>query len=220
MKNLFLIPAREGSKRLPGKNIKSLNCKPLIGYTIEAALKASSSNDIVCVSTESDEISRVSEKWGPVIHFKRPKSLASDHSSTQDVIDHAVAHFRKRSVIFDQIVLLQPTSPLRTHEDIENCLDLFSKNNYDLVLSVVKLKCDFINLMFTGKDSGNLIFSKSKLEISDLDEDFYQANGAIYVFRTKIDFGSTRICKYEMPSSRSIDIDTESDWDLVDKLIR
>ena len=219
MKTLFLIPAREGSKRLPGKNVELLNGKPLIGYTIEAAIKASSNNDIVCVSTDSDDIAEVAQRFGNVIHFKRPKHLATDISSSQDVVDHAITCFREKGINFDQIILLQPTSPLRTSEDISNCLNLFSQNNCELLLSVFKLKQGFNNLIFREKKIKNILEDCCFSRVEIPDDEYYQLNGAIYVFKSKIDLNSSRICKYEMPALRSVDIDLKSDWIMAENLI-
>jgi len=117
-KILALIPARGGSKGLPGKNIKPLLGKPLIAWTIEQA-KASKYVDRVVVSTDDDEIAEVAIRYGAEVPFLRPKELARDDSPTIDAILHALDFFSDKGERFDLLALLEPTSPLRDSEDID-----------------------------------------------------------------------------------------------------
>lgn len=120
---LAIIPARGGSKGLPNKNIKLLNGKPLIAWTI---LKAINSKyiDEVFVTTDSKEIAAVSEEFGVKVPFLRPDELASDTASSMDVVEHVISHYKSQSVFFDYIVLLEPTSPLRKDDDLDNAIKL------------------------------------------------------------------------------------------------
>jgi CMP-N-acetylneuraminic acid synthetase len=140
---LALIPARGGSKGLPGKNIKPLLGKPLIAYTIEQAL-ASKYPDKVIVSTDSEEIAEISKKYGAEVPFMRPKELAEDDSPTSEVIIHLFNWFEKQGIYYDIIVLLEPTSPLRKEEDIDNAIKLFIDNmdRADSLVGVGKIHSD------------------------------------------------------------------------------
>ena len=126
-KIIAIIPARGGSKRLPVKNIKKLLGKPLIAWTIEQA-KKSKYIDKLIVSTDDKEIAKISKKYGAEVPFLRPKELARDDSLTIDAIMHAINWFEERGICFNIVVLLEPTSPLRKENDIDNAIGLFIKN--------------------------------------------------------------------------------------------
>jgi len=126
-KILAIIPARGGSKGLPRKNIKNLAGKPLIAWTIELALK-SRYLDRVVVSTEDKEIAKIARRYGAEVPFLRPKKYARDDSPTSEVINHAINWFKKRGENFDIVICLEPTSPLRREEDIDNAIEFFIKN--------------------------------------------------------------------------------------------
>lgn len=134
---LAIIPARGGSKGLPRKNIRLLAGKPLIVWTIEQA-KKSKYSDKVIVSTEDKEIAKISKKYGAEVPFLRPKELATDSSPTIDTIIHAISWFEKREEYFDIVVLLEPTSPLRKKDDLDNAIELFieSIDKADSLVSV------------------------------------------------------------------------------------
>jgi len=136
-KIIAIIPARGGSKGLPGKNIKPLLGKPLIAWTIEHA-KKSKYIDKLIVSTDDKKIAVISKKYGADIPFLRPKELAQDNSSTFDAIVHAIGWFEEKGECFDIIVLLEPTSPLRKKNDIDDAIELFIKN-YERADSLVSL---------------------------------------------------------------------------------
>lgn len=135
---IAVIPARSGSKGLPGKNIRDLCGKPLIAWSIEKA-KQSDAVDTVLVSTDSQEIAGIATKYGAAVPFIRPSELAYDESPTIDVLEHALDWYRdNRNIEFDIIVLLEPTSPLREDKDIENMLSILLENEseYDAIVSV------------------------------------------------------------------------------------
>lgn len=126
-KIIAIIPARGGSKGIPQKNIKLLGGKPLIFYTIEAALK-SKYLDRVIISTDSKEIARIAKSYGANVPFLRPKEYARDNSPDSEVIEHVVDWFKKRGKNFDIVVWLEPTSPLRKPDDIDKAIEIFIKN--------------------------------------------------------------------------------------------
>jgi len=127
MNPLVVIPARGGSKGVPGKNIKLLNGKPLINYTIEAAQKVFD-DAIICVTTDSQEIKQVVENTtGLKVPFLRPDNLATDNAGTYEVLLHAVDFYERQGYVADTLILLQPTSPFRTDKHIEEAIALFSE---------------------------------------------------------------------------------------------
>jgi CMP-N-acetylneuraminic acid synthetase len=139
-KVLALIPARGGSKGLPGKNIKPLLGKPLIAWTIEQAM-ASKYVDKVIVSTDDEEIAEVAKNYGAEVPFLRPKELAKDDSPTIDAILHALNFFSKKGEDFNLLALLEPTSPLRDTEDIDRCIRVLLDNEQaESIVSVCQLE--------------------------------------------------------------------------------
>ncbi len=135
---LAIIPARGGSKGLPGKNIRILCGKPLIAWSIEKARK-SCHLDVVLVTTDSPEIADVARQYGAAVPFLRPAELATDHASTYEVIRHALAHYRTtEGREFDYIVMLEPTSPLREDQDIDRMLEVLDTraDDFDAIVSV------------------------------------------------------------------------------------
>ncbi|GAG81989.1 unnamed protein product [marine sediment metagenome] len=132
---IALIPARGGSKGLPRKNIKELDGKPLIAHTIEVA-KQSRIFDRIIVSTDDKEIAEVAKEYGAEVPFIRPAELATDTADAMDVLIHALKWFKNKGQNFDYVMKLQPTSPLRTEQDIKNSMDLIIQKDGDSILSV------------------------------------------------------------------------------------
>ena len=134
---LGIIPARGGSKTIPRKNIKNILNRPLISYTIVEALKSKTLSNLI-VSSEDDEIIRIAKSYGASVPFIRPDSLAKDDSLAIDVLTHAILELeRKENVTYDAVVMLQPTTPLRTADDIDHCVTRLFESDYDSVISVV-----------------------------------------------------------------------------------
>ena len=134
-KILAIIPARGGSKRLPRKNILNLAGKPLIAWTIEAALGSKYIDDVI-VSTDDNEISTVAKKYGAKVPFIRPDKFSSNHASSISVVLHAIEFFQKADERYDYVVLLQPTSPLRTVKNIDESIELLQQKKCDAIVSV------------------------------------------------------------------------------------
>ena len=152
MKNIAIIPARSGSKGLKDKNIKLLNGKPLMNYTIEAAIK-SGLFDCVHVSTDSDQYAVIARMCGADVPFLRKPDMASDTASTWDAMRFVLDEYKKRGEEFDILTVLQPTSPLRTSEDISAAYSYFQKNDVSfyktsLYLFICTL-CIYLLLFFT-----------------------------------------------------------------------
>ena len=219
---LTLIPARSGSKGIKNKNIVKIKNKPLIYWTIQQAKLAKLKN--IIVSTDSKKIASIVKKYGSYIKFLRPKKISKDETRMHEVIKHSLDFFKKKNVNFDLVLLLQPTSPLRLAKDIKNSIKLLEKNKTaDSVISVVKLE-DFHPARMKIKKKQFLIdtsFSEKKEGMPRQKlANFYLRNGAIYLFKVK-SFYKTKTIKgkksvlYEMPKSRSLNIDDAFDLKLV-----
>jgi len=222
-KILAIIPARGGSKGIPRKNIRLLAGKPLIAYSIETALK-SRYIDKVVVSTDDEEIAEIAKKYGAQV-IKRPGKLARDKSPTLDTIKHVLETLEKNeNYIPNIIILLQPTSPLRSTEDINNAIELFLNEDCESVVGV----CENVNLYWSFRvEDGHMkpIFGKKYLKMRRQDlPRIYAPNGAIFVSTPQIlniygGFYCDKTVPYVMPPERSVDIDNEEDFILAEILM-
>jgi len=225
---LGLIPARGGSKGLQRKNIKPLLGKPLIAWTIEQAL-ASKYLDRIIVSTDDKEIADISKKYDAEVPFVRPQELAADEARGIDVVLHAVDWLKNNSKRkqYDLLMLLQPTSPLRTKEDIDEAIEYFFLKEAKAIISV----CEVDHHPFwanTLPEDGCMedfireeIINKNRQELPK----FYRLNGAIYIaycnyIKEQKNFFGKKTFAYIMPRERSIDIDSKIDFDLVEILMK
>lgn len=224
---LFLIPARAGSKGLPKKNIKNLGGKPLIGYSIEFALQNANKNDLVCISTNDHEVIEIAKnKYDLDLPFIRSEDLSNDTSSTFDVIDHALDFYKLNGIHFDKLMLLQPTSPFRIQDDFLKINEIFRNTNADMVVSVKKSKENPYFTLFQEDISGCLkkILASTNYTTRQECPPVYVYNGSMYLVNVAKYleircFNFQNIIKYEMPESRSIDIDTQIDWILAEYFI-
>ncbi len=218
MKTLYLIPARGGSKGIPGKNIKHFLGKPLICHTIDQARGAGADDADICVSTDSEEIRRVVEEYGLKVPFMRPEELATDTAGTYEVLLHALDFYEKKGIHYDTVVLLQPTSPLRRPEDIINAIGLMREGT-DMVVSVCEAATNpYYNAYETDSD-GNLHISKGDGRYTRRQDapKVWEYNGAVYVMDSdslrKMHYSRfPRRRPYVMPAERSVDLDTPADW--------
>lgn len=154
---LAIIPARGGSKGLPGKNIKPLCGKPLIAWSIEQA-KSSKYIDEIFVSTDSQEIADVAIDYGIQVPFLRPKELASDTSPSSEFVLHTINYYRKIGLEFDYIILLEPTSPLRKKDDIDNAIQLLDNNEGSIgVVSLGEVHTEHPNITKYVDDKGKIL---------------------------------------------------------------
>jgi CMP-N,N'-diacetyllegionaminic acid synthase len=227
MKILGLIPARGSSKGIPGKNIKLLGGKPLIQYTIEAGLK-SQAIDRLIVSTDSPEIAKVAKACGSEVPFLRPGDLAADKSPTLGVIIHALEFFMKTGVEFDAVCLLQPTSPFRSPEDIENAIRTFIKNETDSLISVIPVPHQYNpHWVFEPAENGKLQIATGEKEIITRRQELppaYIRNGSIYLTKTEVILNKKSlygdsISYYEMSTEKHVNLDTLKDWEEAVSLI-
>ncbi len=216
---LAIIPARGGSKRLPQKNILELSGKPLIAWTIEAAL-ASKYIDRVVVSTDSDKIAHISKIYGADVPFLRPNSLATDKSASIDVVLQLLDKLELIDDYYDYIILLQPTSPLRTTMNIDESIMMLMDRKCDAIISVCEAEHSplWSNII---PENGNLsnFLDESILNkrSQDLDK-YHRLNGAIYfcdsirIKKEKTFFFNSNCIAYRMTQEQSIDIDTQLDF--------
>lgn len=229
MKVLCTICARGGSKGVPNKNIRDLFGKPLIAYTIEHALQ-SNLIDRVVVSTDSESIAVIARQYGAEVPFSRPAILASDNAPKLPVIQHAVKYFiEKMSYNPEYIIDLDPTSPLRLNEDIEKCLHLImSESDCDSVITGYKSnKNPYFNMIEIGDNGFAKLCKQSNEQITDRQSApiVFAMNASIYVWKTNILLNQTsvisgRVKLVEMPEERSIDIDSEIDFKMVELIMR
>lgn len=231
MKILGIITARGGSRGIPGKNIKLLNGKPLIAYSIEEAIK-SNIFDRLIVSTDDEKIAEISRSYGAEIPFMRPAELAQDLTPTLPVLIHAVEWFKKnKNLNFDIVVLLQPTTPLRKAFHIQEAVKSLIDYKADSVVSVSEvpghhnphwqfiLDRDGRLNIFTGESFEQIIKRRQDLPKT------YMRNGAIYAFKSELLFGDAPtfygddIRAYIMDEKYSVNIDSFKDFKLAELAI-
>ena len=223
-KVLAIIPARGGSKRLPGKNILPFASKPLIAWTIEAALQSFVFDEVI-VSTDDNEIAEVSASFGATVPFMRPEHLANDTSSSLDVIKHALLWYQEKGIDFTDVVLLQATSPLRTKDAIVDSWKLYIKSNVESVVSVCKLEHPIQWTYSLNKEGLMESLFTDNANRSQEYSDNYRLNGAIYISTANIILGENKIISdhkcigYVMDEQSSIDIDNKSDFDLAEYFV-
>ena len=219
---LFVIPARGGSKGLPGKNIKDLCGKPLIAYSIDVAREFVDDKHI-CVSTDSKEIKQVVESYGLSVPFLRPDYLATDTATTNDVLIHAVNFFKEQGYEYKKLVLLQPTSPLRTSQDVERAMALY-RDNIEMVVSVMKSHAPAVLCCENEDGYVELVYNKNAAGRQQL-QDMYEFNGAVYVINVQalLDKGLSKFSKRVksvMSKEHSIDIDDICDFRVVETFLK
>ena len=211
---LAIIPARGGSKRLPRKNILDLGGKPLIAWSIEAGLQ-SKYIDKVIVTSDDDEILAIAKEFGSQT-IKRPDELASDTATSFDAIKHTIENVEK----YDYIVLLQPTSPLRTAKYIDEAIELLESKKADAVISVCEMDHSplWSNTLLEDGSMNSFLRDEVKNRRSQDLEPYYRLNGAIYITKTdslleeKSFFLEKNIFAYKMDRESSVDIDEEMDF--------
>lgn len=220
MRTLYLITARGGSKGIPGKNIKLLAGKPLIHYSIEYARLFADDKDI-CLSTDSEEISIVAAQIGYKTPFTRPTHLAEDNAGSYEVIVHAVNYYKELGINYDNLVLLQPTSPLRLKKHLEEAMVLYTSDT-DMVVSVTETQ---LYHYYEEKDGLLQPFGQVYQRRQDAPL-LYKHNGSIYIIKTESllkhkefnHFACVR--KYVMEDDYSLDIDTFADWNRIEYLLQ
>ncbi|MDE6669796.1 MAG: acylneuraminate cytidylyltransferase family protein [Muribaculaceae bacterium] len=226
MKTLYLITARGGSKGIPGKNIRPFLGKPLICHAIDNARDAGANDADILVSTDSEDIRKVAEDYGLKVPFMRPANLATDTASSYDVIVDCLRRLAAEGYNYDRVVLLQPTSPLRTADDIRHAEALW-RPDIDMVVSVCPAKTNPYYGAFETDVEGLLHISKGDGRYTRRQDapEVWEYNGAVYVMTVASllrgpmsDF--RRIVPSVMPSERSVDLDTPLDWEIAEHIAK
>ena len=228
MKTLAIIPARGGSKGIPRKNIALLNDKPLISYTINAAIGAENITDIV-VSTDDIEIANISKKLGALVPFQRPLNLATDKAESAPVVDHALRFMEKMmGYKYDSILMLQPTSPLRTSKHIDDSIILYNSRECDSLVSIVSvggnhpLRMKLLDgeslINYVDQSFWNMLPRQSLPNV-------YIRNGSIYLISREAFIKSKQLIGenclgYVMNDEESVNIDSRIDLILADILLK
>ena len=225
-RRIAIIPARSGSKGLKDKNIKLLNGKPLLAYTIEAAIK-SKAFDTVFVSTDSPKYAEISNDFGADVHFLRSEYNSLDEASSWDVVREVIHKFEEEGKVFDEIMLLQPTSPLRTDEDIRNAISVMNERQANAVESLTEMDHSplWSNTLPQDGNMDNFFNKYSSIPRQALPK-YYRENGAIYLIKRELldrsdsEIFSSKCFAYVMPRERSIDIDEELDFRIAEVIMK
>lgn len=223
MKTIATICARGGSQGLPGKNIKPLLGKPLIAYTIEQALACPSIDAIFC-STDDEDIGKIAEQYGAIVPFIRPPELATSTAAKIPVIRHLVGwidhHYEQPTKIVD----LDPTSPLRTVEDIEACIQLLDQDCDVVITAYESEKNPYFNMVeYVNNTDVKLVKGDSNVFSRQAAPRVYSMNGSVYVWHhhtLEKGLWNGRARLYVMPRERSIDIDTYLDFKIVELIMK
>lgn len=222
-KILAIIPARSGSKGLPNKNIKKLNGKPLMSYTIEAAIR-SKIFSTVFVSTDSLEYCELAKVYGAEVPFVRERELSEDNSKISDVIINILEKYEKLGKYFDYFMLLQPTSPLRDEKEMISAYKLLKEKNANSIVGVCEAEHSplWMNNIDTSLSMDHFIKSinKNRQEL----EKYYRINGAIYLSKVEYykktkNFYESNSYAYIMSREKSVDIDTILDFKFAEFLL-
>lgn len=224
-KILAIIPARGGSKGIPYKNIMNINGKPLIAYSIEGA-KQSKYVDYILVSTDDNKIKEVSLQYGANVPFLRPEEISNDTAKSIDVVIHGINYLKESGEEFDYVVLLQPTSPLRTCKDIDEAIEILIKSEEESLVSVCEVDENPVLMRIIKDNSLQEImnFDGDNLRRQDLPT-VYIFNGALYINKVSMllkdkAFVNKKTLPYIMEKEKSIDIDNKIDAKLAELILK
>lgn len=223
---LFLIPARGGSKGIPHKNIKPLDGKPLIHYSIEYA-RLFTSDENICLSTDDPKIIECANQIGLDVPFIRPTEYSTDTASSFEVMKHAIQFYEQKGVKYKKLILLQPTSPFRKKEHLTEAFEVFDDKT-EVVVSVYEVKHNPYFNLYEEPNNGLLKISKGDGQFTRRQDcpPVYAFNGSIYIFNIdKLMFSNTfkdfaKIKKYIMSEVFSVDLDSSKDWEWAEYVSR
>ncbi len=225
MKNIAIITARSGSKGLKNKNIKELNGKPLLAYTIKAATESELFDEIM-VSTDSEKYAEIARNYKANVPFLRSETNSNDKAGSWEVILEVLEKYFELGKTYDSVCLLQPTSPLRTAKDIVGAYKLFDSKQADSVTSVCEVDHSPLWTMTLPDSLSMREFRKQSIEKPRQQlPTYYRLNGAIYIRKIKYDNNSIKILDsnefaYIMPREHSVDIDTELDFVIAESIMK
>lgn len=224
---LGLIPARGGSKGIPGKNIKPLRGKPLLQYSIEAAKRSQLLSRIV-LSSDDEKIMTTAKKLGLEVPFQRPAELAGESTGSLAVLQHAVQVFANEGEKFEAVCLLQPTSPFRRDGLIDEAIEKFIQGGFDSLISVREVPSDFNPHWVFEAENGSLKIATGEDQIISRRQDLpkaYHRDGAIYLVRTEVlmdqhSLYGKNIGFIDTTGDPYVNVDTPEDWEEAEKILR
>ena len=227
MRAIAIIPARSGSKGLKDKNIKELNGKPMMAYTIEAA-NSCGIFDCVHVSTDSEKYANIARKYGADVPFLRSQEMSSDTADSWDAVLEVLNRYKGLGKEFDMVTLLQPTSPIRTGEDIKNAFNIFIAKDANAVISVCESDhpIEWYRPLLNDNDMSAFATSEEKSGRRQDADTYYRMNGSIYMLKTAYlkenprNIIRSEVYAYVMDKYSSIDIDTQFDFDIAEAIIK
>ncbi len=226
MSILTIIPARGGSKGVPGKNVKEIAGKPLLSWSIISAKHDLPMKNRIVVSTDCENIASVAKNYNAEVPFLRPNKYSDDFASTESVMEHCVNWLEENEGYKPQhIILLQPTSPVRRRESISNAFEYYLANNCDSLLSV----CEFSHFLWGrkkgGVEPGYDIYNRPRRQDIGEDEKLYLENGSIYIssydsfIKSRNRLGG-KIGMFEMHQAESYEIDTQLDFVVCESILK
>ena len=224
MKNIAIIPARSGSKGLKNKNIKELNGKALLAYSVKAAKESNLFNEIM-VSTDSEKYAEIARSFGANVPFLRSETNSGDKAGSWDVVLEVLNRYFEKGDKFASVCLLQPTSPLRAAQDITGAYKLLDEKQADAVTSVCEVDH---SPLWTKTLPENLSMADFRKEANDRPRQqlptYYRLNGAIYIRKIKYDKDNISLLEtnefaYIMPREHSVDIDTELNFIIAEAIM-
>ena len=226
MKVLAIIPARGGSKGVPGKNIKLLGGKPLLQYTFDSAKQSTLLSKII-LSSEDDSIIAMAQELGLEVPFVRPAALATDQATSISVVQHAVQYLEEQGTFFDAVCLLQPTSPFREKDFVDRAIQKFIDTEVDTLLSVLPVPHEYNpHWVFEENEAGYLKIATGENEIIGRRQELpkaYHRDGSLYITKTetlkKESFFGKKISYIESNKEFYVNIDTFKDWEMAEKLL-
>ena len=227
MRIIAIIPARSGSKGLKDKNIKELNGKPMMAYTIEAA-NSCGIFDCVHVSTDSEKYADIARKYGADVPFLRSQEMSSDTADSWDAVLEVLNRYKGLEKEFDMVTLLQPTSPIITGEDIKNAFNIFIAKDANAVISVCESDhpIEWYRPLLNDNDMSAFATSEEKSGRRQDADTYYRMNGSIYMLNTTYlkenprNIIRNKVYAYIMDKYSSIDIDTQFDFDIAEAVIK
>lgn len=228
MRVLGLIPARGGSKGVPGKNIRPINGRPLLEYTVASALQATSLARVI-LSTDDDAIAEVGERCGADVPFRRPSNLATDYTPTLPVVRHALTWLEAHGDVYDAVCILQPTTPLRLPADIDRCVERLRQSGADTVMTVVPVPTECNpHWVYFANDDGSLRLStgeRAPITRRQMLPDAWRRDGSVYVVtRASVMDDDTlfgaRVIGEPIDPARCVDINTPDDWARAEQMLQ
>ncbi len=210
-KNLCIIPARGGSKRIPRKNIRDFLGKPIIAYSIEAAVKCGLFTEVM-VSTDDTEIAEIAQKYGAAVPFFRSEKTANDFATLADVIDEVKTCYKDRRLVFDNICCILPTAPLITVENIRKGYELLLSQNADSVRPVVRFSYPIQRALKLSDGKVSMFYPEFQQTRSQDLEPAYHDAGQFYWMKSNVGLRGQNKFGFEILEMEAHDIDCEEDW--------